>query len=97
MTEIDCALTGLKPQRSGEITVNGVSYVVEIRANLTGYEGFVDNTNFGGGKTVRAAVGAIKRRLLFLATAASHTKTGLADLEASRINKELIRREKTKW
>lgn len=76
------------------VSSGGKTYRIEVRTGGSGYEGFVDYGNFGGGKTVRAALSAIKRRLVYLSTEQPQKRADPGTIEAKMADEELRRREK---
>lgn len=82
---------------AANITSNGKQYRIEVRAVGNGYQGFVDYASYGGGKTIRAAISAIKRRLAYLANEQPTKRIDSAELEARMADTELKRRKNIKF
>lgn len=72
-------------------TIEG--HTVEIKALNGRFGGFVDNSNFGEGKTRKAAETAIKKRLAYLAQAPQSHPCSAAELEAKMMLRELADRK----
>lgn len=78
---------------AGLVTVAGFDRLVEVDVNPAGgYIGKVDGGNFGEAKTIRGALGAIRRRLQWLAKAPAPRRPDAGSLEARDASLELARR-----
>ena len=80
---------------AGTVTIDAQQFNVEIRHGDEGYEGFVDHSNFGGGKTPKAAVTKIRKRLEFLTSRSKpDVRVDSDGLGGRAVHDELARREK---
>jgi len=88
----EASLYGSFPVQAA-VTVAGFDRLVEVDANPAGgFIGRVDGGNFGEAKTIRGALGAVKRRLQWLASAPVATRPEAGSLEARDADLELRRR-----